>query len=173
MANLKKGKIMSNPHVVDTHVGQRLRIRRNMLGITQGDLGEKVGLTFQQIQKYELGTNRISASRLFEISRVLSVPITFFFENIDLRDDPSVRPYDFHEENEDYGEESDPLKRRDTLELLQAFYAIQDEDVRTKMFDLVKILQTAVKPKAKRKDDSAIVQEQKHPWKRNKILDHC
>jgi transcriptional regulator with XRE-family HTH domain len=73
---------MSNPHVVDAHVGQRLRIRRNMLGITQGDLVDKIGLTFQQIQKYERGANRISASRLFEISRALDVPITFFFEQI-------------------------------------------------------------------------------------------
>ena len=75
---------MSNPHVVDAHVGQRLRIRRNMLGITQGDLGDKIGLTFQQIQKYERGANRISASRLFEISRALDVPITFFSNRLKL-----------------------------------------------------------------------------------------
>jgi transcriptional regulator with XRE-family HTH domain len=148
-----KGKIMSNPHVVDSYVGQRLRIRRNMLGITQGDLGDKIGLTFQQIQKYERGANRISASRLFEISRALDVPITFFFESLDFQDVSSPLAYHLHEDDEVYGEELDPLKRRDSLEFLQAFYAIQDEDVRSKIFDLVKTLQSAVKPKAKRRDD--------------------
>jgi transcriptional regulator with XRE-family HTH domain len=146
---------MSNPHVVDSHVGQRLRVRRNMLGITQGDLGDKIGLTFQQIQKYERGANRISASRLFEISRALDVPITFFFENIDFQNGVSTLAYHLHEDDEVYGEELDPLKRRDSLEFLQAFYAIQDEDVRKKIFDLVKTLQSAVKPKAKRRDDGA------------------
>jgi transcriptional regulator with XRE-family HTH domain len=145
---------MSNPHVVDSHVGQRLRVRRNMLGITQGDLGDKIGLTFQQIQKYERGANRISASRLFEISRALDVPITFFFENIDFQSGVSTLAYHLHEDDEVYGEELDPLKRRDSLEFLQAFYAIQDEDVRKKIFDLVKTLQSAVKPKAKKRDDS-------------------
>lgn len=143
---------MSNPHVVDAHVGQRLRIRRNMLGITQGDLGDKIGLTFQQIQKYERGANRISASRLFEISRALDVPITFFFEQIEAYDRENLTMYHLHEDDEAYGEEMDPLKRRDSLEFLQAFYAIADEDVRRHIFDLVKTLQTTVKTKSKKRD---------------------
>ena len=144
---------MSSPHVVDTHVGQRLRIRRNMLGITQGDLGEKIGLTFQQIQKYERGANRISASRLFEISRALDVPITFFFEHMEAYDYDDTMAYSLlHEDDASYGEEVDPLKRRDALEFLQAFYAIADEDVRKSIFDLVKTLQSTVKTKPKKKD---------------------
>jgi transcriptional regulator with XRE-family HTH domain len=143
---------MSNPHVVDAHVGQRLRIRRNMLGITQGDLGDKIGLTFQQIQKYERGANRISASRLFEISRALDVPITFFFEHMEVYDQDETMVYHLHEDTEQYGEDVDPLKRRDSLEFLQAFYAIADEDVRKRIFDLVKTLQTTVKTKSKKRD---------------------
>jgi len=137
---------------VDAHVGQRLRIRRNMLGITQGDLGDKIGLTFQQIQKYERGSNRISAIRLFEISRALDVPITFFFEHMEAYDHPEAIVYHLHEEGADYGDDVDPLKRRDSLEFLQAFYAIADEDVRKRIFDLVKTLQTTVKTKPKRRD---------------------
>ncbi len=144
---------MSSPHVVDTHVGQRLRIRRNMLGITQGDLGDKIGLTFQQIQKYERGANRISASRLFEISRALDVPITFFFEHMEAYDQDDTMVYHLHEDSEGYGEDVDPLKRRDSLEFLQAFYAIADEDVRKSIFDLVKTLQTSVKAKPKKRED--------------------
>ncbi len=145
---------MSSPHVVDSHVGQRLRIRRNMLGITQGDLGDKIGLTFQQIQKYERGANRISASRLFEISRALDVPITFFFEHMEAYDQDDTTVYHLHEDGQGYGDDVDPLKRRDSLEFLQAFYAIADEDVRKSIFDLVKTLQTSVKSKPKKRDAS-------------------
>lgn len=72
-------------HPLDRHVGRRVRLRRTLLGLTQQELGEQIGVTFQQIQKYERGTNRISASRLWEISRVLKVPVSFFFE--DFRED--------------------------------------------------------------------------------------
>ncbi|SOD99239.1 helix-turn-helix domain-containing protein [Caenispirillum bisanense] len=72
-------------HPLDRHVGRRVRLRRTLLGLTQQELGEQIGVTFQQIQKYERGTNRISASRLWEIARVLKVPVSFFFE--DFRED--------------------------------------------------------------------------------------
>ncbi|WP_404380713.1 helix-turn-helix domain-containing protein [Caenispirillum salinarum] len=68
-------------HPLDRHVGRRVRLRRTLLGLTQQELGEQIGVTFQQIQKYERGTNRISASRLWEIARVLKVPVSFFFED--------------------------------------------------------------------------------------------
>jgi len=70
------------PNPVDVHVGARMRLRRTLLGISQEKLGEAIGLTFQQIQKYERGTNRISASRLFDLARVLDVPISFFFDDM-------------------------------------------------------------------------------------------
>lgn len=72
----------AGPHPVDVHVGTRVRLRRTMLGISQEKLGEAVGLTFQQIQKYERGANRIGSSRLFEFSRVLDVPVSFFFDDM-------------------------------------------------------------------------------------------
>ena len=70
-------------HPVDTHVGGRIRLRRRMLGITQQQLGATLGVTFQQLQKYEMGANRVSASRLWEIARALDVPVAFFFEGLD------------------------------------------------------------------------------------------
>lgn len=75
---------------IDLHVGKRLRRRRRLLGLTQQELGEKVGIRFQQIQKYEAGANRVSASRLFELSEALSVPIQYFYEG--LRDDDELDP---------------------------------------------------------------------------------
>lgn len=77
------------PHPVDVHVGQRMRERRTLLGLSQSHLAERVGLTFQQIQKYERGTNRISASRLWQLSKVLGVPISWFFEDIDRSRQPA------------------------------------------------------------------------------------
>lgn len=78
----RRGRGKSGPHPVDIHVGSRLRLRRMMLGLSQSRLGEGVGLTFQQIQKYERGANRMGASRLYELARVLDVPISYFFEEM-------------------------------------------------------------------------------------------
>ena len=76
------GRGKRKPNSVDVHVGRRVRLRRTLLGMTQTSLGEAIGLTFQQVQKYERGTNRISSSRLYELSRVLDVPVEFFFEEM-------------------------------------------------------------------------------------------
>src|SRR5277367_1577262 len=70
------------PNPIDTHVGARVRLRRTLLGMSQEKLGEAIGLTFQQVQKYERGANRIGASRLFDLSRVLDVPVSFFFDDM-------------------------------------------------------------------------------------------
>ena len=72
-----------SPHPVDLHVGRRMRLRRNLLGISQETLAHKLGLTFQQVQKYERGLNRISSSRLFDISKVLNVRVSYFFDEMD------------------------------------------------------------------------------------------
>src|ERR1700759_1086976 len=77
------------PNPVDVHVGSRVRLRRTLLGMSQEKLGEAIGLTFQQVQKYERGANRIGASRLFDLSRVLDVPVSFFFD--DMTNDPAGR----------------------------------------------------------------------------------
>jgi transcriptional regulator with XRE-family HTH domain len=123
------------PHPVDVHVGSRVRLRRNMLGLSQGKLGEAIGLTFQQVQKYERGVNRISASRLYELSRVLDVPVTFFFDTID-----PVRAPAIPDGPDELNWSSDPLRREETVELVTAFRGVGDGLVRRRFFNLAKEL---------------------------------
>lgn len=120
------------PNPIDIHVGQRLRLRRTLLGLSQETLGEAVGITFQQLQKYERGANRISASRLFNLSQVLGVPVTFFFEDL-----PSPGA-EMGEPSET--QEFESMARRETLELVRAYYRIPEENVRRRSFELIKAL---------------------------------
>ena len=119
-------------HPVDIHVGARLRQRRNLVGLSQSKLSESVGLTFQQIQKYERGTNRISSSRLYEFAEVLNVPVSNFFNEIP-SNAPSGRPVSgrgregFGEVGSPFKQEKDPLIRRETLELVRAYNKIEEE----------------------------------------------
>jgi transcriptional regulator with XRE-family HTH domain len=106
------------PSPIDVHVGSRIRLRRTLLGMSQERLGEALGLTFQQVQKYERGVNRVGASRLFDLSRVLDVPISFS----DVQN----------------GFADDALNRRETLELVRAYYRITDPAVRKRVFELIK-----------------------------------
>src|SRR5690349_12335677 len=101
------------PNPIDVRVGARLRLRRNMLGISQEKLGEMIGLTFQQVQKYERGANRIGASRLYELSRVLDVPVSFFFDDTDPVRAPATGGF---AEPAEEAFESDPLRKRETVE---------------------------------------------------------
>ncbi len=129
------------PNPVDIHVGSRVRLRRTLLGMSQERLGESVGLTFQQIQKYERGANRIGASRMFEFSRILDVPVSFFFD--DMPDDIKTREGQFAKALQDQGQdtfEPDPLTKRETLELVRAYYRITDPKVRKRLFELTKSL---------------------------------
>jgi transcriptional regulator with XRE-family HTH domain len=126
------------PNPVDVQVGSRVRLRRNMLGMSQEKLGEAIGLTFQQVQKYERGANRIGASRLHELSRVLDVPVAFFFDDTDPVRAPAI-PAGFAEPPAE-AFESDPLRRRETVELVEAYYAIDDAAVRRRLFELAKAL---------------------------------
>ncbi|HVC57588.1 MAG TPA: helix-turn-helix transcriptional regulator [Stellaceae bacterium] len=126
------------PNPIDVRVGSRVRLRRNMLGLSQEKLGEAIGLTFQQVQKYERGANRIGASRLHELSRVLDVPVAFFFDDVDPVRAPAI-PGGFAEPPADTFD-SDPLHRRETVELVEAYYAIEDVAVRRRLFDLAKAL---------------------------------
>jgi len=126
------------PDPIDVHVGSRVRLRRNMLGLSQEKLGEAISLTFQQIQKYERGANRIGASRLLELSRVLDVPISFFYDETDPVRAPAI-PTGF-EESPQEGFDSDPLHKRETVELVGAYYDIGDIAVRRRLFDLAKAL---------------------------------
>ena len=129
---------------IDVHVGTRVRLRRTLLGMSQEKLGEALGLTFQQIQKYERGVNRIGASRLFDLARVLDVPIGFFFDDMapELGGSGVTRSraaaFGFAEGQD--GFEDDTLHRRETLELVRAYYRITDPSVRKRVFDLIKTL---------------------------------
>lgn len=125
----------SGPNPIDVHVGGRIRQRRTLIGMTQEKLAKALGLTFQQIQKYERGTNRVGASRLFEISRVMNVPVSYFFEEMS---GLPARASGLAEEGAGY--ETDPMGRRETLELVRAYYQIRDEKARRRVFDLVKSL---------------------------------
>jgi len=126
------------PDPVDVHVGSRIRLRRNMLGLSQEKLGEAIGLTFQQVQKYERGANRVGASRLHELSRVLDVPVVFFFDAMDPVRAPAI-PDGFSEAPAETFD-SDPLRRRETVDLVSAYYEIGDATLRRRFFDLAKAL---------------------------------
>ena len=130
------------PSPIDVHVGGRVRLRRTLLGMSQERLGEALGLTFQQVQKYERGVNRIGASRLFDLARVLDVPIGFFFDDMPDAMGGSMavtrRMAGFAESQD--GFEDDTLHRRETLELVRAYYRITDSSVRKRVFDLIKSL---------------------------------
>lgn len=123
----KKGK----PHDVDIHVGGRVRLRRSALGLSQDQLGAAIGLSFQQVQKYERGANRIGASRLYEMSKVLQTPIAYFFENLD--------GMGLSEEG-DSSYQTDPVVKRELLELMRAYHQILDPKQRKKVLKLVQAL---------------------------------
>ncbi len=126
------------PNAIDIHVGARVHLRRNLFGLSQTDLGKAVGVTFQQVQKYEKGTNRISASRLFNLSRVLDVPISFFFDDLSpvvagagkrrargLSEAPATA-LDF-----------DVLSKPETIKLIRAYYRVTDPELRKRVLDLL------------------------------------
>ncbi len=125
------------PNPVDTHVGSRVRLRRMLLGMSQERLGNAMGLTFQQVQKYEKGVNRIGASRLFHISRILDVPVQFFFEEAPQTDGAAVAGM-AEPESETFILEF--LNSREGLELNRAFVKIGDPKVRKSVVDLVRAL---------------------------------
>jgi transcriptional regulator with XRE-family HTH domain len=130
------------PNPMDTHVGSRVRLRRMVIGMSQEKLGEKMGLTFQQIQKYEKGTNRIGASRLFQLSQILDVPVQFFFEDaplnaVNLRGMPALAGF---AESKTEAFLLDFLNSRDGLELNRAFVKITDPKVRKRVVELVRAL---------------------------------
>ena len=128
------------PNPIDVHVGGRVRLRRTLLGMSQEKLGEALGLTFQQVQKYERGANRIGASRLFDLARVLDVPVSYFYEDMD-EDMAASSPRHMVRATEDPPEFSDNLMvQRETLELVRAYYRIRDPEVRRRVQELAKAL---------------------------------
>ena len=129
------------PSPVDVHVGARVRQRRTLLGMNQTKLGDVLGVSFQQVQKYENGANRISASRLFDLSRMFDVPIEYFFDDMPTavaasslatkkrgkaKKPPSYQP--------------DPMATRETLELVRAYYKIGEPQIRKRLYELTKAI---------------------------------
>jgi len=128
------------PNPVDIHVGTRVRLRRTLLGMTQTGLGDAIGLTFQQVQKYERGVNRIGSSRLYDLARVLDVPINFFFDEMpkDVATKFGGHSRGMAEGAEDF--DPDIVSKRETLELVRAYYKIESPQVRKRLFEMVKAL---------------------------------
>lgn len=125
------------PNPIDTHVGNRMRMRRMMIGMSQERLGDQMGLTFQQIQKYEKGVNRIGASRLYHLANILDVPVQFFFEGAPI--DGKV-PAPGLAESESQAFIYEFLSSREGLELNRAFVKIGDPKVRRSVIELVRSL---------------------------------
>ena len=127
----------ANPNPVDIHVGGRVRLRRTLVGMSQEKLGQALGLTFQQVQKYERGANRIGASRLYHLSRILEVPIAFFFDDMPEAVQGGVAGMG---ESAQQPYKRNPLVKRETLELVRAYYRITDDRARKRLFELTKAM---------------------------------
>ncbi len=139
----RRGRGTGIPIAVDVHVGARLRQRRSLLGMNQTALGDAIGLTFQQMQKYERGRNRISASRLFDLSRVLDVPIEHFFDDMLPEVAASSPTLGGGRAKKPPSYEPDPMAKRETLDLVRAYYKIEDADVRNELRRMTKALGAA------------------------------
>jgi len=127
----KYGRGTGIPNPIDVHVGNRIRMRRLLLGMNQETLANALGLTFQQVQKYEGGANRVSASRLSAMAEILGVPISYFFS--DLRpDDAEISP-----EDQRWREQ---LQRPETIEFIRLYYAIPDPKIRHQFLEMTKSL---------------------------------
>lgn len=142
-----KNHLDGKPNPIDAYVGNRLRVYRTLRGITQEELASLLGLTFQQVQKYEKAQNRICASRLWDLSQALQIPVSAFYEGFSTSNDkkphkqlPSVAPEDLKlkvaEEKELLNE--DPLTRKETLELVRAYYSIADRNAARKIYELMR-----------------------------------
>ena len=143
-----RGRVDGEPNPVDVHVGNRVRIYRTLKGLSQEKLGEALGLTFQQVQKYEKGLNRIGASRLWDISQVLETPIALFYAGI-TEETESLSPRHIQATEESFDGklsqittqfDDDPLNRKESLDLMRAYYRISDRNLAHKLFDLIKTL---------------------------------
>lgn len=133
-ARVKRDR-MSGPDPIDVYVGSRIRMRRTMLAMSQEKLADQLGITFQQVQKYENGANRVGASRLFAICKILGVSVSFFFEGYQEEVEAAK------ERVAEGGLDIDKfLNSKETVELIRAYYAIEDKSVRKKVFEMLKSL---------------------------------
>jgi transcriptional regulator with XRE-family HTH domain len=124
---------------IDVHVGSRVRQRRVLTGLSQSRLGEQIGVTFQQMQKYESGANRISASRLYRLSQVLGIQVQYFFDDVPDKAVPLGSTATAPNSDEDV-----PTTARESLELLRSYYAIDDAELRRSIRHLVKCMEKRI-----------------------------
>ena len=138
---------ITNNNAIDLHVGKRLRLRRTLLGLSQEQLGAELNITFQQVQKYERGANRISASRLWDMSQILDVPVNYFFDDMSettMRNSPRRVARGIDDLDSGDGKIKDPMARRETLELVRAYYSIEQAKVRKRVAEMVKSIATTL-----------------------------
>ena len=129
---------MNKPDPIDIHVGKRLKQRRLLLAMSQEKLADAIGITFQQIQKYENGSNRVGASRLFQIGQVLEAPVSYFFDEYSATSKRDVMLAQVAEETPHL--KSDLMSRKETLNLIRAYYSIKNTRVRKKMMEMLRSL---------------------------------
>ena len=139
---------ITNNNAIDLHVGKRLRLRRTLLGMSQEQLGAELNITFQQVQKYERAANRVSASRLWDMSQILDVPISYFFDDMS-EETMQASPRRVARGSGTVAFDSaaavkDPMARRETLELVRAYYNIESASARKRVADMVKTIATTL-----------------------------
>jgi len=138
----KKQPSRKGPNPIDVHVGSRVRLRRNLLGLTLQTLAKAVGVTYQQLQKYEWGVNRIGASRLFNLSRVLDVPVSFFFDDLS----PAAAGAGRKRRAKGFSEapaaalDFDVLSKQETIKLIRAYYRVTDPQLRKRVLGLLEAI---------------------------------
>lgn len=130
---------MGTPHPVDVYVGRRLRLKRTILGMSQEAVGKEIGVTFQQIQKYERGINRMGASRLYDFSRALGVSIAYFFEGYGDYKTSDAEMLALSEP-EGGGFEHEKVNNRETIEVMRAYYRVKNPALRKRIVDLIKAM---------------------------------
>ncbi len=136
----KKQPSRKGPHPIDVHVGSRVRLRRKLLGLTLQTLAKAVGVTYQQLQKYEHAVNRVGASRLFNLSRALDVPVSFFFEDLSPAAAGGGKRRARGLSKAAAVLEPDLLSKRETVELIRAYYRVKDPRLRKRVLNLLQAL---------------------------------
>mgnify|MGYP001400426534 CR=1 FL=1 len=139
---MDKKKTKGTPDNVDVHVGKRIRIRRSLLGMSQEKLAEAIGITFQQIQKYERGVNRVSAGRLFQFSKILEVPISYFYDQVGngKNASPAAVKLGFADNDQAPFEhkQADIMQSKEAIDLIRTYYSITDENKRKEILRFIK-----------------------------------
>ncbi len=131
-------KTKGKPDIVDVHVGKRLRVRRSLLGLSQEKLAEAIGLTFQQVQKYERGVNRISAGRLYQLSKILEVPISYFYERVNNDNGDLPKAAGLADNKQEKFGGPDRFDNKETIELIKLFNQVDDPAHRQEILRAVK-----------------------------------